>query len=209
MKLYEIDEAILGCIDTETGEVIDPERLTALQMERTEKIEGVALWIKDIKAEIEAEKKDLIENCANAVKPSSTMGPLLEFMYTKEKWETAQVIYGMQMSVFREELTFKISNIQLHKYIPQNMEKLLEKLASFLEYTYQEYFLYSLQQEDNLLAAYTQISQYLYNLVDEIIVIRNDALMEMELFLKAVQASKSVTELSALLEQKEQETNAA
>ena len=58
MKLYEIDEAILGCIDTETGEVIDPERLTALQMERTEKIEGVALWIKDIKAEIEAVKAE-------------------------------------------------------------------------------------------------------------------------------------------------------
>lgn len=58
MKLYEIDEAILGCIDTETGEVIDPERLTALQMERTEKIEGVALWVKDIKAEIEAVKAE-------------------------------------------------------------------------------------------------------------------------------------------------------
>lgn len=58
MRLYEIDEAILGCIDTETGEVIDPERLTALQMERTEKIEGVALWIKDIKAEIEAVKAE-------------------------------------------------------------------------------------------------------------------------------------------------------
>lgn len=58
MKLYEIDEAILGCIDTETGEVIDPERLTALQMERTKKIEGVALWIKDIKAEIEAVKAE-------------------------------------------------------------------------------------------------------------------------------------------------------
>lgn len=58
MRLYEIDEAILGCIDTETGEVIDPERLTALQMERTEKIEGVALWVKDIKAEIEAVKAE-------------------------------------------------------------------------------------------------------------------------------------------------------
>lgn len=51
MKLYEINEAILGCIDQETGEVIDPEKLDALTMERETKLENVALWIKDLKAE--------------------------------------------------------------------------------------------------------------------------------------------------------------
>ena len=34
MKLYEIDNAILECIDMETGEVIDAEKLDALNMER-------------------------------------------------------------------------------------------------------------------------------------------------------------------------------
>lgn len=58
MKLYEIDEAILSCIDEETGEVIDEERLTELALEREKKIENVALWYKNLMAEKEAYKKE-------------------------------------------------------------------------------------------------------------------------------------------------------
>ena len=60
MKLYEIDEQILSCIDAETGEIIDADMLNALQIERDAKIEGVALWIKDLKAEAEALKAEKI-----------------------------------------------------------------------------------------------------------------------------------------------------
>lgn len=42
MKLYEINEAILNCIDPETGEA-DPEKLDELLMMREEKLEGLAL----------------------------------------------------------------------------------------------------------------------------------------------------------------------
>ena len=56
--LYEIDQAILACVDMETGEILDPEKLDALQMEREQKLEGVALWIKDLKAEAEAVKAE-------------------------------------------------------------------------------------------------------------------------------------------------------
>lgn len=38
MNLYEIDKAILACIDPETGELIDEEALAALQMEREKKL---------------------------------------------------------------------------------------------------------------------------------------------------------------------------
>ena len=58
MKLYEIDEMILSCFDEETGELLDVDMLNALQMERDAKIEGVALWIKDLKAEAEALKAE-------------------------------------------------------------------------------------------------------------------------------------------------------
>ena len=58
MKLYEIDNAILDCIDLETGEVIDTERLDALQIERDAKVENVACWIKDLRAENEAIKSE-------------------------------------------------------------------------------------------------------------------------------------------------------
>ena len=56
--LYEINQAILDCVDMETGEILDPEKLDALQMEREQKLEGVALWIKDLKAEAEAVKAE-------------------------------------------------------------------------------------------------------------------------------------------------------
>ena len=56
--LYEIDQAILDCVDMETGEIIDPEKLTALQMERESKLEGVALWVKDLSAEAAAVKEE-------------------------------------------------------------------------------------------------------------------------------------------------------
>ena len=58
MKLYEIDNAILDCVDLETGEVIDTEKLDALQIERDAKIENVACWIKDLRAENEAIKSE-------------------------------------------------------------------------------------------------------------------------------------------------------
>ena len=56
--LYEIDQEILDCVDEETGEILDTERLDALQMEREAKLEGVALWIKDLRAEAEAVKAE-------------------------------------------------------------------------------------------------------------------------------------------------------
>ena len=56
--LYEIDQDILDCVDEETGEILDTEKLDALQMEREAKLEGVALWIKDLRAEAEAVKAE-------------------------------------------------------------------------------------------------------------------------------------------------------
>ena len=56
--LYDIDQDILDCVDLETGEILDTEKLDALQMEREAKLEGVALWIKDMKAEAAAVKEE-------------------------------------------------------------------------------------------------------------------------------------------------------
>jgi len=56
--LYEIDRAILECVDPETGEVEDIELLNELLMERDEKIENVACWIKNLNAEAEALKEE-------------------------------------------------------------------------------------------------------------------------------------------------------
>ena len=58
MRLYEINEQILNCIDTETGEIIDIEKLNELKIAKDEKIENLALWYKDLLAEANALKEE-------------------------------------------------------------------------------------------------------------------------------------------------------
>ena len=57
MKLFEINEAILDCIDLETGEIIDPEQLENMQMERQEKLTNIALLYKQMTADSKALKE--------------------------------------------------------------------------------------------------------------------------------------------------------
>ena len=59
MTLYEIEQAMLECVDLDSGEVIDPAKLDALQMERTAKLESVALWIKNLESDVEAYKAEM------------------------------------------------------------------------------------------------------------------------------------------------------
>lgn len=57
-SLYQIDQAILECLDAETGEIIDAEKLDALFMEKNQKIENIALWIKNLQADALAYKAE-------------------------------------------------------------------------------------------------------------------------------------------------------
>ena len=56
--LYDIDQAILDCVDPETGEILDQGKLDALQIERERKLEGVALWVKDLNYEAQMIKEE-------------------------------------------------------------------------------------------------------------------------------------------------------
>jgi len=57
-SLYEINEQLLACVDTETGEITDTARFDDLQMEYETKIENIALWIKTLNADAEAYKNE-------------------------------------------------------------------------------------------------------------------------------------------------------
>lgn len=57
-SLYDINRELLNCIDLETGEIIDIEKLNQLQLERDTKIENIALWIKNLKADIKAYEEE-------------------------------------------------------------------------------------------------------------------------------------------------------
>ena len=93
MKLYEIDEAILNCIDMETGEIIDADQLDKLQMERDTKLENVACWIKDLKAEAEAiktEKQILANRQKVAENKAESLKKYLAYALGGKKFSTAK-----------------------------------------------------------------------------------------------------------------------
>lgn len=93
MTIYEIDNEIMNCIDMETGEVIDTEKLNELQMERDAKIENVALWIKELKAEAEAiknEKQALAERQRVAENKAESLKNWLAYALNGEKFKTAK-----------------------------------------------------------------------------------------------------------------------
>ena len=50
MTIYEIDQSIMELVDPETGELLDCAAFERLQLERERKLEGMALWVKDLTA---------------------------------------------------------------------------------------------------------------------------------------------------------------
>ena len=101
MKLYEIENAILECIDMETGEIIDIDRLNELQMERESKIENVACWIKDLKAEaeaIKAEKMALAKRQQVAENKAESLKNWLAYALDGRKFSTARCAVSFRKS---------------------------------------------------------------------------------------------------------------
>lgn len=57
-SLYDIDTRLYLLLDEETGEIADIEAFEKIQLERDEKIENIALWVKNLKADAEALKAE-------------------------------------------------------------------------------------------------------------------------------------------------------
>ena len=125
MKLYEIDNAILECIDMETGEVIDAEKLDALNMERDAKIENVVLWIKDLKAEaeaIKAEKLALAERQKVAENKAESLKKWLAYALQGEKFKTAKCSVS-----FRKSESVEVTDEGLNNLMKEHDELLTYK----------------------------------------------------------------------------------
>ena len=93
MTIYEIDNEIMNCIDMETGEVIDTDKLNELHMEKDAKIENVACWIKELKAEAEAiknEKQALADRQRVAENKAESLKNWLAYALNGEKFKTAK-----------------------------------------------------------------------------------------------------------------------
>lgn len=100
MTLYEIDSQIESlfeeAVDLETGEVKPEaiEALEALQMERDTKVENVALWHKNLNADIKAladEIKALQERKKSLDSKLKWADQYLEYALAGQKFETSKV----------------------------------------------------------------------------------------------------------------------
>lgn len=100
-SLYEIERSIMECVDLETGELIDPERLESLVMEKEQKIEGVALWIKNLQSDALAYKaeKEAFEKREKAA---------LAKVESLKKW-LAQSLAGQKFSTAKCAVSFRKS----------------------------------------------------------------------------------------------------
>lgn len=115
-SLYEIDQEIMMCLDQETGEIIDPERLDALQMERNSKIENVALWIKNLTADANAYKAEKDAFAEREKKALAKVDSL-------KKW-LAMACDGQKFTTWRCAVTFRKSEkveITDESRIPQEL----------------------------------------------------------------------------------------
>ena len=125
MKLYEIDSAIYECIDAETGEIIDIDKLNNLMMERDAKIEGVACWIKDLKAEAEAlknEKQALAERQRVAENKAESLKKWLAYALQGKKFKTTKCAIS-----FRKSEAVEVTDEGLNNLMKEHDELLTYK----------------------------------------------------------------------------------
>ena len=108
--LYEINEEILNCVDMETGEIVDAEKLSQLQMAFDDKVEGIALWIKNLlsdAAAIKEEKDKLAERQKVCENKAKNLKEYLSGFLGGEKFKTPRVSisYRKSKSVDVQDIT--------------------------------------------------------------------------------------------------------
>ena len=105
MKLYEIDrqlELLLSAVDEETGELLcTSDALDQLLLTRTEKLEGIALWVKNLRAEaamIKAEEATLHNRRVALENKSERIAVFLQNYLGGETVKTARVVVSYRRS---------------------------------------------------------------------------------------------------------------
>lgn len=100
-SLYEINEAILNCVDMETGEIIDAKALEELQLAFDEKVEGIACWIKNLLSDAEAIKQEKMALAARqqaAEKKAESLKNYLSVMLDGSKFKSPKVQISFRKS---------------------------------------------------------------------------------------------------------------
>ena len=93
MKLYEIEQAILECVDDDTGEILDVERLNQLAMDRRTKIDNIISWYKQLTAEamaIDNEVRTLQKRMNQKLNKSESLKLWLSDILNGAKFESSR-----------------------------------------------------------------------------------------------------------------------
>lgn len=101
MSIYDIEQAIIDLVDPETGEITDFDALDALSMARDEKIENIAMWLKNLNAEAKAireEEKNLAERRKVSENKSDSLKKYLDRILNGEKFSTPKVAISYRKS---------------------------------------------------------------------------------------------------------------
>lgn len=105
MTLYQLNDTIRKAIeqgfDEETGEILDTNALEALEIQRDEKIETIALFIKNLKAEaeaIKAEKMNLARRQQTAENKAESLKRYLTSCLDGEKFFSPKVAISYRKS---------------------------------------------------------------------------------------------------------------
>lgn len=112
MTIYEIDNRLRNFepqVDEATGELLNAAELDELNMERDAKIEGVALWVKELDAEaaaIKAERDALTDRQRAKERKRDSLKRYLDYVLQGQKFETSKckVSYRKTTSVNIGEL---------------------------------------------------------------------------------------------------------
>jgi hypothetical protein len=128
-SLYEIDQQIMSCVDMDTGEIVDMDKLSELQIERETKLENIALWIKNLKAEeaaLKAEKDAFAEREKQTKAKREKLSEWLTGALNGEKMSTSKVSIS-----FRKSESVKISDIDAipMNYIVETITESPDKVA--------------------------------------------------------------------------------
>ena len=129
MNIFQIDSEIMNCVDPETGEIVNFEKLEELQLERDQKVENIALWIKNLRYEAEclkAEKDALAQREKTAKRKIEDLEDYLGYVLSGQKFETPKVKIS-----FRKSTVVGIQNEALlpAEYIEIKVERSPNKTA--------------------------------------------------------------------------------
>ena len=121
-SLYEIDAQIMACVDFETGEIIDAEKLEQLQMQFNDKVEGIALWIKNLVAEakmIKEEKDNLAARQKVCENKAESLKKYLGQALAGEKFKTPKVSISYRKSESVEVADVEFLSPEYLKFKPE------------------------------------------------------------------------------------------